>query len=83
MKGVAELSLYAQEVSEVDQALMMIEVFVQEIYQILYVVCRLDSLEFLLETHILWGFLVRKDFLTGLFVYSHLLHPQYFLDLRP
>ena len=53
MKGVAELALYAQEVSEVDQALMMIEVFVQEVYQILYVVCRLDPLEFLLETDVL------------------------------
>jgi hypothetical protein len=62
---------------------MMIEVFVQEVYQILYVICRLDPLEFLLETHILRGFLVGKDFLTGLFVYSHLLHAQNFLNLRP
>jgi hypothetical protein len=83
MKGVAEFALYAQEVSEVDQALMMIEVFVQEVYQILYVVCRLDPLEFLLKAHILWGFLVGKDFLTGLFVYSHLLHAQNLFYLRP
>ena len=83
MKGVAELSLNAQEVSEVDQALMMIEVFVQEVYQILYVICCLDPLEFFLEAHILWGFLVRKDLLTCLLVYSHLVHAQYFLDLGP
>ena len=74
MKGVAELALYAQEVSEVDQALMMIEVFVQEVYQILYVVCRLDPLEFLLEADVLGWFLVWKDFLACLFVYSYLIH---------
>lgn len=53
MKRITEFPLNAKEVSEVDQAFMMIEVFVQEVYQILYVVCRLDPLEFLLETDVL------------------------------
>ena len=53
MKRVTELPLNAKEVSEVDQALMMIEVFVQKVYQILYVVSRLDPLEFLLEADVL------------------------------
>jgi hypothetical protein len=32
---------------------MMIEIFVQEVYQILYIVCRLNPLEFLLEADVL------------------------------
>lgn len=83
MKWITELSLYAKKVGEIDQALMMIEIFVQEVYQILYIVCRLNPLEFLLEADVLGWFLVWKDFLACLLVYPHLLHAQYFLDLGP
>ena len=58
MKRVTELPLYAKEVCEIDQTLMMIEVFVQEVYQILYIICGLDSFEFFLKADILRGFLV-------------------------
>jgi hypothetical protein len=58
MKRVTELPLYAKEVCKIDQALMMIKVFVQEVYQILYIICGLDPFEFFLEADILWRFLV-------------------------
>ncbi len=83
VERVTELPLNAQEVSEVDQALVVVEVSLQKLDQLPDVISCLNPLELFLKTDILWRLDEGKDLLACLFIYPYKFHAKYLVNLRP
>ena len=72
--SLRELSLQPEEVSEVDETLVVVEVLLQELDKRLDVHGSLDLLEFLHEGVVGAGLLKGEDFGAGALISAHLFH---------